>query len=555
MILTLLILTTPLAAQQVGGEYQTHLELLGSGTGSFLGNSVAGVGDLDGDGLADFIMGEEGAHANGLSDSGAAHVISGATGATIHSFSGGHTGDFFGLQVASAGDVDGDGLNDFLVSARKSQASGLTYTGTVSLYSGASGILMGEHIGAAVYDEFGCSMAGVGDLNGDGFGDFLVGANSADPNGLLNAGSVYLYSGATGALLRQFDGANPGDHFGHVVANAGDMNNDGFADIVIGAPSASPGGRTEAGIAYVYSGATGNLLFAFYGSDAGDRLGWSASTAGDVNGDGRADLLLGAPSTNVGGSVFLRSGFMGVLLFRFDAETAYPRTMAFGYSVAGGKDFDGDAIPDIAVGYPNYGDGLVRIFSGASGQLVQEVSSSWYSADFGSALASTGDMDGDGLEDFVVGAPGFGSMGSGIESGAVYAIRRNPFLISSANTVSATSGGSLQLELEFPDLAAQFEFKVLLSLAGTGPTTYGIDIPLTRDFLVNDSFLGNYPFASTTNLHGTLDPAGDASASFSVAAGIPISLVGRTVWFAAIANSPGQLPAFSSAAVAVEILP
>src|SRR5262249_45362141 len=161
------------------------------------------------------------------------------------------------------------------------------------VYSGADGSLLFTKTGAAAGDGFGTAVAGVGDVNGDGKGDFLVGAPYSDTGG-TDAGSAYLYSGANGSLLAQRNGAAAGDHFGAALAGAGDADGDGIPDLLVAAPAASPGGRSGAGSAYLYSGADGHLLFQRDGAAAQVALGTSVTGAGDVDGDGRADFALGS---------------------------------------------------------------------------------------------------------------------------------------------------------------------------------------------------------------------------------------------------------------------
>jgi len=164
-------------------------------------------------------------------------------------------GDHLGFfSVASAGDVNGDGRADFIVAAPDADPGGLTDAGSAYVYSGMTGALIYKKNGAALSDGLGVSVASAGDVNGDGRADFIVGAYFADPGGLSNAGSAYLYSGATGGLLSQINGAAAGDILGHSVASAGDVNGDGKADFIVGAYGADPGGRSEAGSAYVYAG-------------------------------------------------------------------------------------------------------------------------------------------------------------------------------------------------------------------------------------------------------------------------------------------------------------
>ena len=132
-----------------------------------------------------------------------------------------------------------------------------------------------------------------GDVNGDGKADFIVGAWLAAPGGRADAGSAYVYSGADGSILYQRDGAAAGDFFGYSVSMAGDVNGDGKADFIVGARSADPGGRVRAGSVYVYSGADGSILYQKDGVATNDNFGYSVSMAGDVNGDGKPDFIVG----------------------------------------------------------------------------------------------------------------------------------------------------------------------------------------------------------------------------------------------------------------------
>ena len=164
-----------------------------------------------------------------------------------------------------------------------------------------------------------------GDVNGDGVPDFIVGAYRDDPvGGGTDAGSAYVFSGADGNLLYQVTGDTAGDLFGYSVSIAGDVNGDGRADFIVGAYRDDPiGGGTDAGSAYVFSGPDGSLLYQLTGDTAGDHFGYSVSGAGDVNGDGRADFIVGAIGDNPGGltnagSAYVFSGADGSLLYQLD---------------------------------------------------------------------------------------------------------------------------------------------------------------------------------------------------------------------------------------------
>ncbi|MGH8003719.1 MAG: FlgD immunoglobulin-like domain containing protein, partial [Limisphaerales bacterium] len=259
------------------------------------GPAVAGAGDVNGDGSADFIVGAPYADPGGLVDAGSAYLFSGATGALLYQKNGVAAADNLGNAVAGVGDGDGDGRADFIVGAQGADPGGLFNAGSAFVYSGASGALLYQKNGAAIVDLLGSSVAGAGDVNGDGRADFIVGARLADVGGLVDAGSALVYSGATGALLYQKNGSAVGQGLGRSVSGGGDLDGDGRADFILGASDADPAGLTDAGSAWVYSGATGGLLYQKNGTTAYDNLGSSVALAGDVSGDGKADFLIGVP--------------------------------------------------------------------------------------------------------------------------------------------------------------------------------------------------------------------------------------------------------------------
>ncbi len=393
----------------------TSLHQINGTSGNFqLGTSVASVGDINGDGYSDFIIGAVDAYDGSI---GAAFVYSGVDGLLLYQKNGSVTNEHFGFSVASAGDVNGDGKPDFIVGAPD-----IVYGVGRSAYvcSGADGSLLFQKIGAAG-DLFGYSVAGIGDLNGDGSPEFIVGAPGASPNGLGNAGSVYIYSGADGSVLYQKDGIAVQDNLGRSVASVDDLNGDGVPDFIIGAWLASPSGLTRAGSVFAYSGVDGTLLFQKDGTATGDRLGSSVASAGDVNGDGKSDFIIGAKFASGVGSAYVYSGVDGSLLYQVYGNH---NGAEMGGAVASAGDVNGDGKADFIVGSCGcncYGDfGTAFIYSGADGSLLyQKVVNSQYCEFTGLSVASAGDINGDGRADFIFGAP-YDSPGDIFHAGSTY---------------------------------------------------------------------------------------------------------------------------------------
>jgi len=340
-----------------------------------LGYWVAGAGDVNGDGVPDYIIGAPYADPGGISSSGCAYVYSGASGALLYQKNGTLVNEVLGASVAGAGDVNGDGRDDFIIGTKTQAYVYSGATGNLVYQKGGGGPVAGAgdvngdgradfiisnssqsyvysgSTGSLLYQKSGgSSVAGIGDINGDGRADFLIGDQNADP-GFTNGGSAYVYSGATGSLLYQKNGAADYDLFGSSAAGAGDVNGDGKPDFIIGARTATVGGLISAGAAYVYSGATGALLHQKSGA-ASEQLGESVAGAGDVDGDGKADFLVSSIWDSPGGlpgagSAFLYSGATGALLYRVNGSGAYDN---LGCSVAGVGDLNGDGGSEFIVG-------------------------------------------------------------------------------------------------------------------------------------------------------------------------------------------------------------
>ena len=379
------------------------------------GTSVACAGDVNGDGYSDIIIG---------GDDGTAYVFNGsstwpatiANTAASTSLSG--SGNY-GLSVASAGDINGDGYSDVVVGAPNATLA-YTYLGSPS---GSANTNTLSIPGQNAFDRFGISINGAGDVNGDGYSDVIVGAN-----GYNNiAGAAYVFYGSptglqtTGyTLLTITHDPLQEENFGWSVAGAGDVNGDGYDDIVIGAKfqNNTLNGNFGSGVAYIFVGSVSGVnptpTAILNGMNPFDWFGASVSGAGDVNGDGYSDVIIGSlqGGPNQEGAAYIYMGGPGGITSSTPADTLYgpgPNSN-FGNSVASAGDVDGDGYSDVIVGA--YHTGSVYIFKGsATGisnkQPVDYTLSEPAGQNFGISVAGAGDVNGDGYGDVIVGASNY----------------------------------------------------------------------------------------------------------------------------------------------------
>ncbi|MGH8575567.1 MAG: FG-GAP-like repeat-containing protein [Gammaproteobacteria bacterium] len=326
----------------------------------------------------------------------------------------------FAEAVAGIGDVNGDGVTDLLVGAPQQFLAGNINQGRAFVFSGADRSLLltlnhpAPQQGLAL---FGSAVAGIGDVNGDGRADLLVGAPSQTVGGRADQGQAYVLSGADGRLLLTLNNpiAQAETAFGAAVAGAGDVNGDGLPDLLVGAPEQNVGGSFNRGQAFVFSGADGRVLLTLDLLESFRRnsgFGSAVAAAGDVNGDGAPDLLVGQ-TFEVDGGVLVFSGADGSVLRTLDRPPGV-EGVSFGEAVAGIGDVNGDGVPDLAVGAPFTGvggafrQGRAFVFSGADASLLRTldlpIPDSF--AELGNALSAAGDVNGDGVPDLLVGAPG-----------------------------------------------------------------------------------------------------------------------------------------------------
>ncbi|WP_090717438.1 integrin alpha, partial [Bathymodiolus azoricus thioautotrophic gill symbiont] len=406
----------------------------GESANDYSGHSVSNAGDVNGDGLDDLIVGAYLATPSGKSQAGKSYVVfgkkdntnaielsaiaAGGTGGFV--INGESMGDFSGHSVSNAGDVNGDGLDDLIIGTYGAGKSYVVFGKQDNIAINLSDIVAGTGgfviNGESAHDESahdysGYSVSSAGDVNGDGLDDLIVGARKANPSGKLNAGKSYVVFGkqdntainlsdivaGTGGFV--INGELAGDESGYSVSSAGDVNGDGLDDLIVGAREANPSGKLNAGKSYVVFGKQDNTDaielsaivagtggFVINGELAGDESGYSVSSAGDVNGDGLDDLIVGAYGDHPSG--------------KSSAGKSY---FVLSYVVFGKQD--------------NTAINLSAIAAGKGGFVVNGESVNGYS---GHSVSSAGDVNGDGLDDLIVGA--YKADPNGNESGKSYVI-------------------------------------------------------------------------------------------------------------------------------------
>jgi len=556
-------LTSLASAQQTGGHWTTFHQWNGLAAADSFGSAVASAGDVDGDGRNDVIVGAPGASPNGMTSAGSVYVYSGITGALILQLDGSASGDAFGTAVASAGDLNADGISELLIGAPLASPAGLAAAGSVWVVDGATATTLFQYDGTATGDHLGQSVASLADTDGDSINEFLIGAPHADPSGLNDAGTAWLYSGATGLQIYAYDGAADGDWLGHCVAPSGDVNADGMPDFVLGAHGASPGGKTRAGSVYAYSGLDGTLIHQLDGVESGDYFGFSVSSAGDVNDDGWDDILVGAPNTVAGvvpritGVVYAISGRFTNILLKKEGKNWFEN---FGWSVAPAGDVNLDGMDDIMVGAPLYQSGGVWhgagfIFDSSTGFLIRQVDGSHSHSYMGYCVANLGDVTGAPFTEFAFAAsaedPGGISGAGGLQIHGVEAL-----ISADADSISVAVGGTVNFYLDFPDSSAGHDYRLLGSLTGTGPVFLnGLYIPLTPGDQAWRYMTDPVPPPWFTDSIGVLDANGDATVTMVVPVDQGPYFLGSTFYFAGVTLQLPSTPLISSIPVRVEFLP
>jgi hypothetical protein len=547
-----------LSAQVVGGGFDSKQPMFGSEVGQQLGQSVADAGDVNMDGVGDFIVGAPGTTVGSSIGAGMATILSGADGSTLQVINGLSAYSSFGFSLAGAGDVNADGYADVIIGAPFENAGPLGNAGAAYVISGSTGAVLHHFHGAAAADYCGWAVTGVGDLNSDGFDDVAVGHPLTDQGGSLNVGTVFVHSGFNGSVLYQIDGVAGDDLMGSHLSSAGDTDGDGVPDILVG----SPNYNNDFGRVWLISGASGFLRFVYTGQVDSGGFGRGIAGLGDVNLDGFDDFAISDYRSDWSGvrtgSVSIHSGVNGLPLHRIDGPQ---KNASFGYSIDVVGDFDQDGISDILIGAPGLtlpgriDPGAAGIYSTVTGARIYEFAGTQWNTAFGSAVAGIDDIDGDGYSEVLVGGPYY-DLSSVNNAGFAEVWGVNPYMTITDDSISASNGGLIGLQLDFPYQARDWDYKILMSATGMGPIHLGVDVPLSMDALVTDTFFGIYPSALTlTGMQGQLDGFSNAVAWIGVPQNTFGSMAGNSIYMAAIANSPGNLPEYSSIGIEVKILP
>jgi hypothetical protein len=488
---------------------------------------VDGGADADGDGYADFLVGTDCA-THGLHGNGSVSLYSGRTGLLIRQWDGALAAECLGNAAAFVGDVDADGFADVIAGSYHDPTAAL-FAGSATVYSGATGGILYKKYGSGPAQDFGISVSSARDTDDDGHADFAVGA-PGHPGGTNYAGSAHIFSGASGTEIRTYLGAAPYELFGWYVNSVGDMDGDGRPDLAVGAPFKDAGLLIDAGMVSVYSGASGAVLQQHYGSASNQWLGISVASAGDVNGDAYTDLVAGATQNPTGleGIARVYSGLSASVLHELHGEQPAD---GFGISVASASDVDLDGKGDFAIGAcfasaAGLNAGRVRVFSGASGLALLTWDGASPGDRLGISIASGGDVNDDGVSDLILGADRTDVGGEA--SGSARVVSTKPLaLTGEPHWLSLGSGGQQLLALKAGPTHASALYFLVMSEGGTQPgiSLGTVTLPLNAGLLLSYSASApnQPPLAGSL---GLLSGLGKALATFTLPAGTDPALSG-----------------------------
>ncbi len=396
------------------------------------GAVTAGIGDFDGDGRSDWA----------ITSYHSVIVYSGATAAGLAVLTG-LPGEGFGADIDGIGDVNLDGFADLVVGAPNHLVD-FVEGGAAYVIAGGTGATLRVHLATEADEFYGRRVAGAGDVDADGYVDYLIGAPYADATVAgSNEGRAELRSGKDGTSLKVFTGTLGGVYVGSDVTGVGDVDQDGHGDFAISASREIDAFGQRVGAVRVYSGATGTATWTQYGTVVNGAFGTVIDGVGDANGDGVPDIVVGAPYANgYRGFARVLSAGNGAILHHVDGDG--PNDL-FGIRVAGAGDTTGDGRAEFLVAasafplLPPVEPAYARLYSGATGQVVRQFDAMDDNELIGAGADGVGDVDGDGLADVIIGRPRVPF--SGGDPGAADVHRGCPSAVVAFGAGCAGSGG------------------------------------------------------------------------------------------------------------------
>jgi len=409
-------LSAPEAAESLGPSYDWGT--VGADESGQLGYSVSTAGDVNNDGHDDVIIGAPTWDFGHVEEGAAFLYLSDGTGLSYSYawlFQSNQDSAHLGTAVSNAGDLNDDGYDDVVIGAIDYD-NGLTDQGRVFVFygmqDGLTDTLKTVIDGEAENAHLGEAVASAGDVDNDGYDEIIIGAPS------YNDGKVYLHQGSASGVSTTPDWTAVNSNvtnLGVSVHTAGDINNDGYDDVIIGASQLSVG---IGGRAYVYYGSSSGLSTTIGWTGSGSsplgEYGTSVCTAGDVNGDGYADIIVGAPTENIeAGKAYVYYGSSSGLSQTASWTKAGGQSDAlFGYSVSTAGDINGDGYDEVIIGAPNYNEaGRAFVFQGSADGLLADIY--WFSesdtelANYGWSVSDAGNVNGDRTDDIIVGGPNY----------------------------------------------------------------------------------------------------------------------------------------------------